>query len=200
MTMIKDPVFGNAARVGEDNRLQVWAVAEPSAAARSHDGDAYISSVAQGGVRTLTLATVQTYALLALKNTSPDKLIAIDQIIVSLGAAGGIIFLTKNPTEGTLANNTAITPSNRNFASTNIAEAEANVWDEVGTAGITGFTVGEEFESEVLPAGVSQLAVDGALHLGQGNILLLSIENPTGGAIEAAASIRYHFEPVESRV
>ena len=200
MTLIKDPAAGNAARVGEDGRLQVWAVTEQSQAARSHDGDAYITSITQGTIRTLTLATLNTYALLALKNTSPDKLIAIDDILVSMDAAGGILFLTKNPTEGTLANNTAITPINRNYASTNLAEAEGQVWDEVGTAGITGYTGGVETESHVLPAALSKLELNSSIHLGQGSILLLSIQNPTGGALEAAADIRYHFEPVEGRV
>jgi len=200
MTLIKDPVFGTGARVGADGRLQAWAVSETSEAARSHEGDAFIASVAQGGVRTLTLAAGQTYNLLYVQNDSDRKLMALNSLLVSMDAAGAVLFVVKNPVVGTLGNNTEVTPSNLNFGSTNPADVTAHVWDEVGTAGITGLTAGEEIQSLTLPGMAGAFALNAAVHLARTNGVLIGVQNPTGGAIEATAALRFHMEDIESVV
>jgi hypothetical protein len=201
MTFVRDPVNSTGARVGDDGRLQTWAVAEPSEAAAGHDGDAYVAATVQGsGLRTLTLATVQDYALLLVRNDSDEKLLAMDTMIASCSAAGCYLYVTKNPVIGVIANADAFVPKNRNFGSSKIGDVSAWSWDEVGTAGITGFTGGEEVASIILPPAPIPVNLNAAVHLGRLNTFLISIQNPTGGAIEASVTLRFHMEPIENIV
>jgi len=197
MTLIKDPLTGQGARVDSAGNLRTHAVAETQESDAAHNGDCFIASTVQGGLRTLTLAAGNDYALMYLKNLSQTDLLTLMKTGIGASAAGLVIWFQKNPVEGVLANNTEVTPINRNFSSGKVASAEAHIWDEVGTAGITGLTGGEEFAAIYAPVGGVFIPLDGSIHLGAQNSVLIGVENPTGGAVEVVLNSRFIFEPLD---
>jgi len=108
-----------------------------------------------------------------------------------------ILVLVKNPVLGTISNNTPILPSNRNFSSTNEADVQGEVWDEVGTTGIGGLTAGEEVASFIRSIPASTLDLKNAIRLGRLDSAYLLYQNPTAGAIEASIALRFHMEDIE---
>ena len=197
MTLIKDPAWGTVARVGNHARLMVDAVSQIQEADAAHGGDAYIGSTPQAGIRSWTTATGNEYILMYLKNLSATDFLIISKFIMSVSAAGLVLYGIANPVEGTLANNTLVEPLNRNFGSSKTADSELHLWDEVGTAGITGLTGGEEFSSAILPASVLPFDQEATLHLARNNSVAVGVQNATGGNVEVAAAVRFFFEQIE---
>jgi hypothetical protein len=109
-----------------------------------------------------------------------------------------VYYFTRNPIEGTLANNTPIQPVNLNYGSAKNAAAEVHVWDEVGTAGITGFTSGVEFDALTLNAGPYISPLNGSFLVEASNIFLFNVENTTGGPIEFSFNARFFYEGVDA--
>lgn len=194
MAIIKDPVFGTAARVGKDGRLRAAVVQQTKESQAATDGDAFIVGTVLGVARTLTLVTGNVYALLHIQNNSPDKILVLDSASLSSDLAGVNLFVTKNPIVGALTNEVLIVPVNRNFASSEIPDVAVLTWDEVGTAGIVGITGGVEFQSLILPPSVFNISLGGTFRLGRGNSVMMSIANDTGSPAEVTAAFRFHMQ------
>ncbi len=161
--------------------------------------EAYMSSVNQGAFRTLTIPDAFVGPILAIKNLNNDRRMSLEVISASANAAGLFFYYTRNPTEGALGANAEIVPINLNFKSTKAPLALVHVWDESGVVGITGHTNGTEFGAVILGVGETDQDIKGAILLEASNILLLNVQNLTGGPIEFTLNSRLFFEGVNDR-
>jgi hypothetical protein len=184
---------GRKAEVNPVNQLRVRATTH----AEEHwvsetNGETYIASVAESGVTTLTFLTTEGGDVLHLINNSTTNLV-ISDIAVSASAAGGILTLTKNKTDGILTQNVTITPENLNFGSANIANVTANVWDETNGNGILGLSGGDVFRTLVVP---NVLFVDtrGTIVVPQGKSITINYSNNIGSTIEFECAFRFYFD------
>lgn len=192
MTYILDPVENRAARVTADNKLQTRATTVTQESFEAEQGEAYILGNTDQA-RTLTIAASFDGPILVIKNNDVRPL-RIQQVGVSADLGGLFVYALKNPTIGTLANNKVATPRNLNFDVGRQAAVEAWVWDEVGAAGITGLTGGEEFAGGFLPQ-YSPVIFNplGAVLLGSTDALSINVVG-VATPQELAASIRFFFE------
>lgn len=195
--LIKDPLSQQGARVRKSGRLEVHASTVSQEASAAGLGLSFLASTRLGGNRTLTLATGNSYNLLAIENTSPDKILEISQIIVSVDITGLVLFFTKNPDLSAIGDNVNVEPVNLNFGSTNPAEAEVEIWNEVGTVGLSGITGGEEIASFALGAGPNPVQLNNLTQLHRANSFMIGLFNPTGGAAEAAITARFNFNALD---
>jgi hypothetical protein len=101
--------------------------------------EAYMCPLCSEATPTLTVTATGGY-MLYLKNASSDYDAIISRITVSTSALITIIVM-KNPTIGSLGNETAKIPVNKNFKSGKVSEIDCYSWDEAGD-GITGITGG----------------------------------------------------------
>jgi len=195
MTIIEDGLgSGRKAEVDIDHQLVVTSITESQEHRISQDSESsYFLSVGQN-IDSLTLATTNDAKLLLLQSLNPNKTLVVERIIVSADTAGATLRFVKNYTIGTLANNTATPPENMNFSSSLAADVNAQIWDEVGTVGMTGLTLGSTFKTFILNAGPQILPIDGTPVLDQNDNIGLEIHNPTGGSIEVEVGIRFYFE------
>ena len=143
---------------------------------------------------TLTLATGNTYNFMYLENKSADDLVNIQDIRVTVDTAGVVALIVRNSTLGSVSANNVTTPRNLNFGSQNAADGTFHNWDETGTTGIGGLTLGTVLEAHVLGVGSTVFLYDAALLLADSNNIVLRLVNGTGGNVEAAATIRFYYE------
>ena len=143
---------------------------------------------------TLTLATGNTYNFLFLQNGSSDDQINIQDIRVTVDTVGIVALIVRNSTLGSVSANNATTPRNLNFGSQNAADGTFHNWDETGTTGIGGLTLGTVLESHILGVGSTVFLYDAALLISDSNNIVLRLVNGTGGNVEAAATIRFYYE------
>ncbi len=197
MTLIRDPLTQRGARVDNDGRLRTQSIQESLEAAASREGEAFTLATDQGSNRIITFADGDDGPILYVRNNSSTKVMVVDGFTATESGAGLVLYLVKNPILGVLADNEEITPSNRNFSSTNEAEVEGHVWDEVGTTGISGLTGGEEIASFIKSVPAGTLDLKNAVRLGRLDSAYLAYANGTGGPIAASIALRFHMEGLE---
>ncbi len=198
MTVITDGT-GKAflAAVNEQNELLVKAIrASIEHTVSSRDGEAYIAHTGTTA-NTLTISTGETIKMLYLENTSSTRELVIEKISASTSVGLVVLTYTRNTTLGTATANNAFEPVNENFASGKQAQTICHSWDESGTTGIGGITVGTKLATHVLGIGETEDDINGAIVLSRGNNIVLSIVNGTGGDIEAECKIRFYFDRPE---
>lgn len=196
MTLIRDPLTQRGARVDNDGRLRTQSIQESLEADASRQGEAFTIATSQSA-RSLGIKAADDGPILYVRNLSATKVLVADGFTATELGAGLILFLVKNPDLAVIGANVPITPSNRNFSSTNEAEIEAEVWDEAGVVGITGLSGGEEVASFMrgIPAGT--LDLKNAVRLGRLDSAYFGYQNPTGGTILASLALRFHMEDLE---
>lgn len=134
---------------------------------------AYMASLGTIAKPSLTVTETGGY-MLYLKNTSTDYNAIIARITISTSARMNIT-LVRNPTIGSLGNESARTPVNKNFASGESADADVYAWDEVGD-GITGISGGECAGTYQID-GLEQILSDESLCLGRKGIIAIKAKN-----------------------
>jgi hypothetical protein len=195
MTIIEDGLgSGRKAQINIGHELVVAAITESEEHRVSQiNADAYFFSTGQN-IDTLTLATTNDAKILFLQSLDPAKQLIVERILVSSDTDGIIIRFVKNYTVGTLTNNTVTLPSNMNFSSTRNADVNAHTWDEVGTTGMGGLTLGSTFKTFIGKVGPNIFPIDGVPVLDQNDNIGIEILNPTGGAVEVEVGIRFYLE------
>lgn len=181
---------GNSAKVTNRNEVLVRSVSLDTEADISlTDGRAFF--VSHGAVAdTLTVTDTGGYVMV-LQNTSSTLDLVISNIFVGSDAAGDTFAIERNPTLGSLGNNTSVTPANLNFGSGLAAEATAYAWNETGD-GITGITAGPELSTYITTGGTQVLPIDDTFVLSEDDIIAIRAHG-TGSASEFAVSIRFHY-------
>lgn len=185
---------GKKAEINNDNQLRARATTH----AEEHwvsgvNGETYLASVGEAGIPTLTFLTTDVGDLLHLRNDSTTDIV-VSAIICSADVAGGIVTLFKNKTEGTLTQNTPITPVNLNFGSAKIADATANVWDETNGNGILGLTGGSILRTFIMPPAVLAVDTRGTVIIPQGKSITINFSNNTGNTIEFECGFRFYYD------
>jgi len=182
---------GAQARVSSgDNRLHTSATVLTEESSKSIvNSDAFTFNTTDTA-DTLTVTTTKGQ-MLYVENTSPTKVLCVEKIILSSGAAGTRVTLQRNPVVGTIGANNTHTAVNLNFSSGKTAEATAYNWDETGT-GMTGITAGTTISSFILPAGVFDAPLNGSIVLNKGDSISITVE-AASGTPEFAAFIRAYY-------
>ena len=189
---------GNAMKVDSEKRGIIHADTNTEEHNISHQfGKSYVMNSADTA-NTLTLATGNTYNFMYLQNSSSDDLVNVQDIRVTTDTAGIVALIVRNSTLGTATANNATTPRNLNFGSQNSADGVFHSWDESGTSGIGGLSLGTVLEAHILGVGSTVFLYDAALLLADSNNLTLRLVNGTGGNVEAAATIRFYYESLNN--
>lgn len=131
--------------------------------------------------------------LMFVTNNNPAATLSIQKVVSGCSAVGLRVDMYRNPTVGTLANNTSIAGINNKFSSTATANTTAAIWDGVGV-GITGITGGVIFQPRILGAGPDDNPIDGSVNIDAGNTIAVWVNNPTGGAIRMTLDMRGFFK------
>lgn len=134
---------------------------------------AYMASLGTEAKPTLTVTGTGGY-MMYLKNTSTDYMAIMARITISTSALQ-LVTLIKNPTIGSLGNETAIVPVNKNFGSGKLADVDVYGWDEVGD-GMTGITGGDCAGTYQIN-GLERILFDESLCLGLNDILAIKVKN-----------------------
>jgi len=134
---------------------------------------AYMAPLGTEASPTLTVTATGGY-MMYLKNTSTEYDAIIARITISTSALM-LITLMKNPTIGALANETAIVPINKNFASGKVADVDLYGWDEVGDE-ITGITAGD-CAGTYQVNGFERMLFDESICLGLNDIIAVKAKN-----------------------
>lgn len=122
-----------------------------------------------------------------------DVLVPRLSVIIDAPSAGAYVSVLRNPTLGTLANNASKRDLNLNFESGKVANAQAEIWDGVGTAGITGITF-DPATQEIGPFPMqAQNAGSAPVVLGQNDIVAVRLQSGAAG-YEATAALRFYFD------
>ena len=134
---------------------------------------AYIAPLGTEAKPTLTVTATGGY-MMYLKNTSTEYNAIIARITVSASALM-LITIMKNPTIGSLGNETAIIPVNKNFASGKVADVDVYGWDEVGDqiTGVTGGTCAGTYQIN----GFERILFDESICLGLNDIIAIKAKN-----------------------
>jgi hypothetical protein len=134
---------------------------------------AYMASLGTEALPTLTVTATGGY-MMYLKNTSTNYMAIMARITISTSARM-LITIIKNPTIGSLGNETAIVPVNKNYGSGKLADVDVYGWDEVGDAitGITGGDCGGTYQVN----GFERLLFDESLCLGLNDIVAIKAKN-----------------------
>jgi hypothetical protein len=140
---------------------------------------AYMVSLGTEAKPTMTITGTGGY-MMYLKNTSTSYDAIIARITISSSALA-LITLMKNPTIGSLGNETATVPVNKNFKSGKVADVDVYTWDEVGD-GITGIT-GGDCAGTYQVNGFERLLFDESICLGLNDIIAIKAKNAVELAI-----------------
>ena len=180
-------------KVDSKNRIRTLSTANTEEHTKAQEGVAFFASNAQTVNKTLQLLTTEAGALIFLKNNSSIDIV-VQKLPVSTDTPGVVFNLIQNMTEGTLTNNTSAVPANFNLGSSNQADVELEVWDEVGTTGIGGLTGGVYMNTFILNSGTTIIPIDGALVIPQGQAIVGHFDNVTGGTAEVTIGFRFYFD------
>ena len=195
---IEDGSKGNIAKVDHHLRLSTLAVTLTGQEDVSrHHGRSFIAQTLDTA-DSLTTLTGNTSNLLYLENTATDKNLIVERIsisndVASLVAATVLGVVMKNMTLGVIGAEVLHVPVNLNFGSGVAAEALAYNWDETGTAGLTGLTVGTKLSSVILIAGNIIMLEHTGITLGPGDNIVVRVVNGSAGSNENTASILFHY-------
>jgi len=132
-----------------------------------------MASLGTEALPSLTVTATGGY-MMYLKNTSTDYDAIIARITISTSALM-LITIMKNPTIGSLANETAITSINKNFKSGKVADIDVYGWDEVGDQ-ITGIT-GGDCAGTYQVNGFERVLFDESICLGLNDIIAIKAKN-----------------------
>ena len=178
---------GYVAKVTSGNRLAVDL--DDGALAAAESGDLYtVSTVGGGAVASLTVTNTGG-VLMYLENTAgSNKNIVIDEVLVS-GSTSMICSIVLNHVRGTIADETAITPTSSHTGSILSAPAGVNawVWDQAND-GIGGLTTGTYALTTLLGVGPTAIATGGRFIVAPGGSLSVYMKN----AGEGTAAIRFY--------
>jgi len=155
-------------------------------------GDTYVASVGATGIDSLTFLTTESGDVFQLINNNTTNMV-VSLIAITASAPGGILTLVKNKIQGTLTQNTQVTPTNLNFGSAKIANATVNVWDETNGNGIQGLSGGIVFRTIITPSTFFANTA-GTLVLPQGTSLTINYNNITGSTIEFECGVRFYYD------
>jgi hypothetical protein len=132
-----------------------------------------MASLGTEALPTLTITGTGGY-MMYLKNTSTDYMAIMARVSISTSALM-LVTIMKNPTIGSLGNETAIVPVNKNFGSGKVASVDVYGWDEVGD-GITGITAGD-CAGTYQVNGFERLLFDESMCLGLNDIIAIKAKN-----------------------
>lgn len=134
---------------------------------------AYMAPLGTEAKPTLTVTGTGGY-MMYLKNTSTDYDAIMARIAVTTSARMEITVM-KNPTIGSLGNEVAIIPINKNFKSGKLADVSVYGWDEVGDeiTGISGGSCAGTYQVN----GFERILFDESLCLGLNDIIALKAKN-----------------------
>jgi len=176
LTIIQDPVTGEALRVTSANRGQVEAEASARQFFISRDDEQVYHVISEDAT------AIANEEILYLQNTSTTKRMFLGNLVVSSDI--DIIFRVKQVT-GT-AVGTDLTPKNLNLTSTNLAEANAK-----GNGGVTGLSDdGDIFVCRSLAGSSRLVSFFDTVVLGQNQAIAVELE--TSAAVEI--TMDFHFE------
>jgi len=192
MVEIRDADTARAAKVSASGKLKVVSTAHTEEHAATDVGDAYFVNTATTAA-TLTTATGNTYNLIYLENSSSTRSLVIEKIVISTDAADIVVELVKNTTLGAVSANNAFTAVNANFSSGKAADGIFHTWNETGTVGIGGITVGTILISNTLSTGPFLFPIDGTFVLKQGNNIVIRVTNATGANVEVSSAVRFYY-------
>ncbi len=185
---------GRVARVSERNELDVLATTQTEEHRVSIvRGKSFYLGVTETA-NSLTLADGNTYNILYMKNTSASDDLVIEKVLSSSDTAGINMQWVRNPTLGSVSANTAATPANTNFGSSNTATGTFHIWDESGTTGIGGLSGGTTFMSHITGVGKTVYPIDGAIIMPPGTSFLIKATNGTGGNVEWETGVRFYYQ------
>jgi hypothetical protein len=185
--MIEDGIgTGNKGEVNSRHQLSARSIISTyhQFASCTHE-QAYMASLGTEALPTLTVTGTGGY-MMYLKNTSTNYDMIIARTTISTSALMAIT-LIKNPTIGSLGNETAIVPVNKNFKSGKLASVDIYGWDEVGD-GITGVT-GGDCAGTYQVNGLERILFDESLCLGLNDILAIKAK----GAGEIATVMHGYY-------
>lgn len=134
---------------------------------------AYMVSLGTVAKPTLTVTATGGY-MMYMMNTSTEYDAIIARVTISTSALM-VITVMKNPTIGSLGNETAIVPVNKNFKSGKVADVDVYGWDEVGDQ-ITGVT-GGDCAGTYQVNGVERIVFDESLCIGLNDIIAIKAKN-----------------------
>lgn len=144
-----------------------------------------MASLGTEALPTLTVTGTGGY-MMYVKNTSTDYDMIIARTTISTSALMAIT-LIKDPTIGSLGNEAATVPVNKNFKSGKLADVDVYTWDEVGD-GITGIT-GGDCAGTYQCNGLERILFDESLCLGLNDILAVKAK----GAGELTAVMHGYY-------
>jgi hypothetical protein len=177
---------GNKVEVDSSHRLRARTVRSTYHQYVSCDHEqAYMASLGTEAKPTLTVTGTGGY-MMFLKNTSSLYDAIMARITISTSARMEIVIM-KNPTIGSLGNEVAVTPANKNFKSGKVADVDVYAWDEVGD-GITGIT-GGTLVGTCQVNGLERVLFDESVCLGLNDILAFKAKN----AGEIAATLHGYY-------
>ena len=185
---------GFTAQVDDENKLAVGSTGHTEEHSISANEGLAFNANAADTANTLTLATGNKYNLIFLQNTSNTEILVVQEIAVSADTAGLVLIVQKNMTLGVVGDNNVHVPANLNFSSGKSAEATCHTWDETGTTGVGGLTVGTVVSTFILGVGATILPIEGVIVIGQNDNIVLRTTNGTGGNVEVAANINFYFD------
>ena len=135
--------------------------------------EAYMASLGTEAKPTLTITGTGGY-MMYLKNTSTLYDAIMARVSITTSALMEVTIM-KNPTIGSLGNEAAIVPINKNFKSGKVADVDVYGWDEVGD-GITGITEGECAGTYQIN-GFERVLFDESICLGLNDIIAVKLKN-----------------------
>ena len=187
---------GFLVKVDSENRLLIHSDQNTEEHNISHQfALAYTANTAQTA-DFLTIGDGETAPMLYVRNDDSDRLINLQLVVFTQNTALLQWRVVRNPVLGTIGANNVHVPVNANFGSDRLAVGTFFNWDESGTEGMTGLTGGDTVVTIYTPAGALAFQLDASIILGPGNSMMLVAKNATGGAVEAAASIRFYYEDI----
>jgi hypothetical protein len=173
---------GYRVKVTSDNSLQVDATTRSNAQYRSSQGVGFAVALQ---IQSVTGGT--EYAALRFKNTDTTRNWRVNNVFLSYNGGDtnhnrmceGRFYVGMTAPS---ANATVVTPGNLNLSSSGVAQADAHVWDGVGS-GMTVVSNGVLAYTGLFGPGFNQISFDGATVLGLNDILGLTVKPEETGKI-----------------
>lgn len=183
---------GYKVRVNSKNRLMVQSAMQSQGSQYCLENQAaYGVYLTSGNYLT---ATTTGGVVMLIRNDHSDPMI-IQRIVGSVGS-GGIVWIMKGHTIGTLGNVVDGAVRNLNFASSQAPDATIKTWDGVGD-GITGLTGGTNIAPMWIPAAtVIDLELNDMFALTNGSVFALHVKG-LGSTMPFQMYVSFYYASAE---
>ena len=180
---------GYVAEVTSDNRLAVESSGLSEAASAARKGVCYVSTT---GVTADTLTVTATGGtMIIIKNNSTTESIIIDQVTLSTDNVKARYKEIVDMAIGTIADATTGKAISTQTSSGKKAPVTVYAWDETNN-GVGGLSAGTDLIVAYATTGVTVFDHDGSTVISHGSNFAVGLKNISGGAMEAAVSVRYY--------